>query len=41
MRFFNGLYQGDPVAWICLGIGVVVAIGLPAIRTYLASRNRG
>lgn len=36
VKFFNGLMEGDPVAWGALGIGILIA----GISWYFKSRNK-
>jgi hypothetical protein len=36
--FFEKLFDGDPVAWVCLSIGVVVAVGGGFIKKKLRGR---
>ena len=39
MRFIERLYEGDVVAWSCLGLGVAVAIGIGIVKKKLSGRQ--
>ena len=38
-RLLRGLVEGDPVAWIVLGVVVFLAIGIPAFKAILARKQ--
>ena len=38
-RLLRGLMEGDPVAWIVLGVVVFLAIGIPAFKAILARKQ--
>ena len=39
IRFIERLFEGDVVAWSCLGVGVAVAIGIGIVKKKLSGRQ--